>query len=161
MVYTRDKVDLASGKVLKSVDLGGSLPSMGEGGGAVKAFTMGLSTGIFDTKPVSRPTFSAPVSMPGGFLTLSLDQDHPDGSQIVWVVHPDGDATLGLSYGTASVKKKIVLEALLNLLCRLWPTEKCLWQPFRIEFQFMACMRDAPSPQPLALSGRSHIPLKR
>jgi hypothetical protein len=60
----------------------------------VKAFRMDISTGHVSEEPTSRSTFSTPVGMPGGFVTLSVNHDKPDESAIVWVLHPlEGDAT--------------------------------------------------------------------
>lgn len=60
----------------------------------VKAYRMDLSTGRFDEKPFSSSDFVAPIGMPGGFVTLSVNAEQPAGTEILWVTyHQEGDAT--------------------------------------------------------------------
>jgi hypothetical protein len=71
----------------------GQVYVMGESDPA-KSFRMDLQTGRIDETPTSRSTFEGPIGMPGGFITLTLDETHPADSAIVWVVHHlEGSAT--------------------------------------------------------------------
>jgi len=59
----------------------------------VKMFPIDKQSGLLNPTPVSNSLFSAPLGMPGGFMTLSVDEKDPESSAILWVSHPfEGNA---------------------------------------------------------------------
>jgi hypothetical protein len=54
----------------------------------VKMFPIDKKSGLLNETPFSQSMFAAPLGMPGGFLTLSLDEKNPESSAILWVSHP-------------------------------------------------------------------------